>query len=76
MNIEDEIDKILESVAIKSANQYGGFLGWETPEERAEVIEEAKARLIVLIGADRGSFQDPSTPAAIGHEADNSGEVA
>jgi hypothetical protein len=45
----DELDEILESVAIKSANQYGGFEEWETPDEKEEVIGEAKRKLAHLI---------------------------
>jgi len=44
-----KLDDILERVAILSADQYGGFMDWETPDERAEVIDEPKQQVIDLM---------------------------
>lgn len=40
-----KLDDILEEVAVRSADQYGGFEEWETPEERSEVIDWPKQQI-------------------------------
>lgn len=43
------IDEILEQVAINTANQYGGFMGWELPSEKEEALGDSKQRLYELL---------------------------
>lgn len=49
-DVDTELDNLLERVAVKSANQYGGFEGWDDEADKQDVIGESREAIKALIG--------------------------